>query len=110
MTKKQKLEKLFKDFFDKKQKEFDCEEIESFIQGAEGQNILSYGVVSRTPDCDFWYEAITGANIKNKFVGVIFNYNAINTKYTYEKKEIIDLLLELEKEAIRIVKLLKTIK
>ena len=110
MSKKQKLEELFKDFFEKEQEEFECEKVESFIQGAEGQKILSYGVVPRTPDCDFQYEAITGANIKDKFVGVIFNYDAINTKYTYEKKEIIDLLLELEKEAIRIVKLLKTIK
>jgi len=53
MSKKQKLEELFKDFFEKEQEEFECEKVESFIQGAEGQKILSYGVVPRTPDCDF---------------------------------------------------------
>jgi len=111
MTKKQKLEKLFKeDFFNKGQEEFECEEIESFIQSAEGQKILSYGIVARTPDCDFWYEAITGANIKGKFIGIIFDYDAISTKRHYDKEEMIERLLELEKEAIRIKKLLKTIK
>ena len=110
MTKKQKLEELFKDFFKKGQKEFECEEIDSFVNSANGQGILSYETIPHCPECDFWYEAVTGATIQGKFIGVIFDYDAISTKRPYEKEEIIKRLLELEKEATKVVKLLKTIK
>lgn len=74
----------------------------------ENEGLINFTIYDRQTDSDNWLQAEIGTTIGRNFVGIIFDYDVVVNIETIDS--LIEDLLEYEKRAKEIIKMLKVVK
>jgi len=104
---KQELEKKFNEFFGEQDKgyPFDYEDLSNFANHLYNDNKISFDIQEIQSGSDYWLQATIYVDKENNGYTIIFDYDV--NSHDQIKDDLIDLVLELEKEARKTIKLFK---